>query len=153
MTTSPKNDPHHSADEHAPHPKGAEKSGAESGADAGSSFAGSSFAGSGFAGANAARWWEELASLGQGIGQSGLKMAAAAQEQMRSFVHSTVEAMLAKLNLVQQDQMSALEDRLAAVEARLTAVESAPPVPKTAAAKPKKASKTADTPSAHKEKP
>lgn len=148
MTTSPKNDPHHSADEHAPHPKGAEKSGAESGADAGSSFAGG-----GFAGANAARWWEELASLGQGIGQSGLKMAAAAQEQMRSFVHSTVEAMLAKLNLVQQDQMSALEDRLAAVEARLLAVESAPPVPKTAAAKPKKASKTADTPSAHEEKP
>lgn len=148
MTTSLKNDPHHSADEHAPNPKGAEKSGAESGADAGSSFAGG-----GFAGANAVRWWEELASLGQGIGQSGLKMAAAAQEQMRSFVHSTVEAMLAKLNLVQQDQMSALEERLAAVEARLLAVESAAPVPKTAAAKPKKASKTADTPSAHEEKP
>ncbi len=148
MTTSSKNDPHHSADEHAPNPKGAEKSGAESGTDAGSSFAGG-----GFAGANAARWWEELASLGQGIGQSGLKMAAAAQEQMRSFVHSTVEATLAKLNLVQQDQMSALEERLAAVEARLLAVESAPPVPKTTAAKPKKASKTADTPSAHEEKP
>lgn len=148
MTTSPKNDPHHSADEHAPNPKGAEKSGAESGADAGSSFAGG-----GFAGANAARWWEELAAIGQGLGQGGLKMAAAAQEQMRSFVHSTVEAMLAKLNLVQQDQMSALADRLAAVEARLLAVESAPPVPKTAAAKPKKASKTADTPSAHEEKP
>lgn len=148
MTTSPTNDPHHSADEHAPNPKGAEKSGAESGADAGSSFAGG-----GFAGANAARWWEELAAIGQGLGQGGLKMAAAAQEQMRSFVHSTVEAMLAKLNLVQQDQMSALADRLAAVEARLLAVESAPPVPKTAAAKPKKASKTADTPSAHEEKP
>jgi len=144
MTTSSKNDPHHSADEHAPNPKGAEKSGGDSGGG---------FAGGGFAGANAARWWEELASLGQGIGQSGLKMAAAAQEQMRSFVHSTVEAMLAKLNLVQQDQMSALEDRLAAVEARLLAVESAAPVPKTAAAKPKKASKTADTPSAHEEKP
>ncbi len=143
MTTSSKNDPHHSADEHAPNPKGAEKSGADSGGDSGG----------GFAGANAARWWEELASLGQGIGQSGLKMAAAAQEQMRSFVHSTVEATLAKLNLVQQDQMSALEDRLAAVEARLLAVESAAPVPKTTAAKPKKASKTADTPSAQEEKP
>jgi hypothetical protein len=148
MTTSSKNDPHHSADEHAPNPKGAEKSGADSGGDSGGGFAGG-----GFAGANAARWWEELAAIGQGLGQGGLKMAAAAQEQMRSFVHSTVEATLAKLNLVQQDQMSALEDRLAAVEARLLAVESAAPVPKTTAAKPKKASKTADTPSAHQEKP
>ena len=144
MMTSSKNDPHHSADEHAPNPKGAEKSGGDSGGG---------FAGGGFAGANAARWWEELAAIGQGLGQGGLKMAAAAQEQMRSFVHSTVEATLAKLNLVQQDQMSALEDRLAAVEARLLAVESAAPVPKTTAAKPKKASKTADTPSAQEEKP
>ncbi|MCA3248927.1 MAG: hypothetical protein INF41_00685 [Rhodospirillaceae bacterium] len=152
MTTSSKNDPHYSADEHAPNPKGAEKSGADSGGDSGRD-AGGGFAGGGFAGANAARWWEELAAIGQGLGQGGLKMAAAAQEQMRSFVHSTVEATLAKLNLVQQDQMSALEDRLAAVEARLLAVESAAPVPKTTAAKPKKASKTADTPSAHEEKP
>ena len=152
MTTSSKNDPQNTPEDLAPNPKVADKTAAGSGGDAGGDSNGG-FAGSGFAGANAARWWEELAAIGQGLGQGGLKMAAAAQEQMRSFVHSTVEAMLAKLNLVQQDQIKTLEDRLAAVEARLTAVESATPVPKTPASKPQKATKTADTPSAHEEKP